>query len=242
MKILALEASAGAGSAAVWEGGEVLGEAYLHSAKTHSQTLLPMAEQVLALCDTTLPQLDFLAVTVGPGSFTGLRIAIAAVKGMAMGADKPCVGVSTLEALACNLLGFQGVAAAVMDARCGQVYAALFALQDGKVERMTDDMATPVTQLGELLKNEKRPVFFVGDGAIMCYTELSDKLTLPQLAPPHLRYGRAASVAACALQRYQREGAVAAGELLPSYLRLPQAERELLGRQPKQIISGGVQP
>lgn len=230
MRILALDASTAAGSAAVCEEDKVLGEVFLHSAKTHSQTLLPMTEQVLALCDTTLSQLDFLAVTVGPGSFTGLRIAIAAVKGMAMGADKPCVGISTLEALAYNLCGFEGVAAAVMDARCGQVYTALFALQGGKAERITPDMAIPVTELAQMLQNEKRLVFFVGDGAIMCYTELSDKLPNLHLAPAHLRYGRAASVAACALHRCASEGTVAAGALLPSYLRLPQAERELLER------------
>lgn len=234
MKILALDASAAAGSVAICEDETVLGESFLHTAKTHSQTLLPMTQQLLTLADLTLSQMDLLAVTVGPGSFTGLRIAIAAVKGMAMGADKPCVGVSTLEALAYNLRGCKGVAAAVMDARCGQVYTALFALEDGGVERMTPDMAIPVAQLGLLLQREKKTIFFVGDGAEMCYTELSATCPELRLAPGPLRYGRAASVAACALHRFAREGAIPAGALLPAYLRLPQAERELLARASQQ--------
>ncbi|MEG1390725.1 MAG: tRNA (adenosine(37)-N6)-threonylcarbamoyltransferase complex dimerization subunit type 1 TsaB [Angelakisella sp.] len=230
MKILALEASSAAGSAAVCEEDKVIGESFLHTAKTHSQTLLPMTEQLLCACDTTLSQLDFLAVTVGPGSFTGLRIAIAAVKGMAMGADKPCVGVSMLEALAYNLRGFEGIGAAVMDARCEQVYTALFALEDGKVRRLTPDMAIPLTELSEMLQNEKKTIFLVGDGAEMCYTKLQDNHPSLRLAPAALRLARAASVAACAFVTYEQEGAIEAGALLPSYLRLPQAERELLAR------------
>ncbi|MEG1942734.1 MAG: tRNA (adenosine(37)-N6)-threonylcarbamoyltransferase complex dimerization subunit type 1 TsaB [Angelakisella sp.] len=230
MKILALDGSAAAGSAAVCEEDKVIGEAFLHTAKTHSQTLLPMTQELLALSDTTLGELDFLAVTVGPGSFTGLRIAIAAIKGMAMGADKPCVGVSTLEALAYNLRGFEGVAAAVMDARCEQVYTALFDLHGGEVIRRTADMAIPLAELSEMLKNEKETVFLVGDGAIMCYTKLSNEHPTLRLAPAPLRYGRASAVAACAYAKFASEGAIPAEALLPSYLRLPQAERELLGR------------
>lgn len=230
MKILALDGSAAAGSAAVCEEDRVIGESFLHTAKTHSQTLLPMTTELLELSDTKLSDLDFLAVTVGPGSFTGLRIAISAVKGMAMGADKACVGVSTLESLAYNLRGFEGVVASVMDARCEQVYTALFALHDGAVARTTPDMAISISELSKMLQNEKKAIFLVGDGAIMCYTKLSDEHPTLRLAPAPLRYARASSVAACAYNKYLLEGTIPAEALLPSYLRLPQAERELLCR------------
>lgn len=231
MKIIALEASATAASAAVCHEDRVIGEYFLDTAKTHSQTLLPMLEQLLAAADTRLAEADFLAVTTGPGSFTGLRIAIAAVKGMAMGAELPCVGVSSLEALAYNLRGFSGVAAAVMDARRGQVYAAIFDLCDGQVTRRREDMAISIDQLGEMLEKEEKPVFLVGDGALLCYNTLLEKLPNIRLAPAHLRLQRASSVAACGLQSYRRDGGQHCGGLLPGYLRLPQAERELLQKQ-----------
>lgn len=235
MRILALEASATAASVAVAAEDRVIGEYFLHTGKTHSQTLMPMVEQLLAASDTSLEALDFLAVSTGPGSFTGLRIAIAAVKGLAMGADKPCVGVSSLEALAYNLRGFQGIACAAMDARCGQVYTALFTLTDGGVTRLTPDMAISLLELEKTLNalpgREEKTIFLVGDGADLCYTHLLDKLPDLRLAPSHLRMQRAASVAAAALDTYRLSGGVDCGALLPGYLRLPQAERELLERQ-----------
>lgn len=231
MKILAIDSSATAASAALCEDELVLGESFLHTAKTHSQTLLPMTERLLTACDTMPTALDLFAVTTGPGSFTGLRIAIAAVKGMAMAAEKPCVGVSSLLALACGLRGFSGVAAAVMDARCGQVYTAVFELRGGGVTRRTEDMAISIEQLGEMLAGEKKDVFLVGDGAQLCYNNLLDRLPTLRLAPEHLRYCRASSVAFAALEQYRLSGAVSAGELLPGYLRLPQAQRELLKKQ-----------
>ena len=231
LKLLALECSATAASAALCQEDKVIGEYFLSTGQTHSQTLLPMAEGLLAASGETLAGLDCLAVSTGPGSFTGLRIGIAAVKGMALGADKPCVGVSTLEALAWNLRGFQGVAAAVMDARCGQVYSALFRLDGGAVSRFTPDAAITIAQLGEMLQNQENPVFLVGDGAVLCYNTLLEKLPGLRLAPAHLRLQRASSVGALALEIYQAGGAVDCGRLMPSYLRLPQAERELKKKQ-----------
>ena len=235
-RFLVLEGSAVAASCALLEDGKVLGEFYVNIPQTHSQTLLPMAEELLRTCGVTPGELDFLAVTKGPGSFTGLRIAMAAVKGMAMAAGKPCVGVSTLEALARSLSGFEGSAAAVMDARCGQVYAGLFALTDGRVERLPvgEDAALSIEELGERLASLKKPVFLVGDGAELCYNRLSELYPsgdAPEdwlrLAPPHLRYQRAAAAGLAALEAWRRGEAVTAGELVPAYLRLPQAVREL---------------
>ena len=236
MRYLVLEGSATAASCALLEDQKVLGEFYVNIPQTHSQTLLPMAQNLLATCGTVPADLDFFAVTRGPGSFTGLRIAIAAAKGLAMAAEKPCVGVSTLEGLAWNLSGFEGTAAAVMDARCGQVYAGLFYLCEGRVARAGEDRALSIQELGEKLDRIKKPVFLVGDGAELCYNRLSETGAFGdslRLAPPHLRYQRAAAVGAAALAAWGRNEGMAPGELVPAYLRLPQAERELLARKGK---------
>ncbi len=239
MKYLALEGSAVAASCALLEDGRVLGEFFVNIPQTHSQTLLPMVEGLLRTCGTAPAALDFFAVTRGPGSFTGLRIAMAAVKGMAMAAGKPCVGVSTLEALARSLTGFAGSAAAVMDARCGQVYAGLFALKEGRVARYPfgEDAAITIEELREQLDRMEKPVFLVGDGAQLCYRRWSEDHTLGdsiRLAPPHLLYQRAAAVGAAAWDAWERGEAVEAGALVPAYLRLPQAERELKRKQAAQ--------
>ncbi len=236
MKYLVLEGSAAAASCALLEDQKVLGEFFVNIPQTHSQTLLPMAEGLLKTCGTAPGELDFFAVTRGPGSFTGLRIAIAAAKGLAMAAGKPCVGVSTLEGLARNLAGFEGTAAAVMDARCGQLYAGLFSLEGGEVIRAEEDCAISIQELGEKLERIKKPVFLVGDGAELCYNKLMETKSAGdrlRLAPPHLRYQRAAAVGAAALAAWIRGEALDAGELVPAYLRLPQAERELLARKGK---------
>lgn len=236
MKYLVLEGSAAAASCALLEDQRVLGEFFVNIPQTHSQTLLPMAESLLKTCGTAPGELDFFAVTRGPGSFTGLRIAIAAAKGLAMAAGKPCVGVSTLEGLARNLAGFEGTAAAVMDARCGQLYAGLFSLEGGEVIRAEEDCAISIQELGEKLERIKKPVFLVGDGAELCYNKLMETKSAGdrlRLAPPHLRYQRAAAVGAAALAAWIRGEALDAGELVPAYLRLPQAERELLARKGK---------
>ena len=239
MLVLGIDSSAVAASAAVAEDGRLLGEFYMNTKQTHSQTLLPMVEQLLKSSQTSLADLDLLAVAAGPGSFTGLRISMAAVKGMALGADKPCAGVSTLEALAWNLRGFAGTAAAVMDARCQQVYCALFRLEGGEVSRLTPDGACSLEELGELLENAPKPVFLVGDGAMLCYNTLLERLPDLRPAPAHLRFQRASSVGALALRAAARGETVSCQELTPSYLRLPQAQRELLARQEMSTKTGG---
>lgn len=242
MKCLVLEASASAASCALLEDEKVLGEFFVNIPQTHSQTLLPMVRGLLDTCGTSAAEVDLYAVTRGPGSFTGLRIAMAAVKGLAMAAEKPCVGVSTLEALARNLTGFSGSAAAVMDARCGQVYAGFFALTGGRVERYEfgEDAAIPMGELRSRLEKMEKPVFLVGDGAHLCYNKLLEEPSAGEpveswlrLAPPHLLYQRAAAAGAAALLAWKRGEAVDAGALEPAYLRLPQAERELRKRQGK---------
>lgn len=230
MKILALDTSAKTATAAVIEEDKILCRASVTVNLTHSQTLLPLCDSMLKAAGFALADIDLFAVSMGPGSFTGLRIGIGAVKGMAQGLNKPCLGVSTLEALACNYTGLQGVVCAVMDARCQQVYTAVFRVNGGAPERLTPDEALAIEELGKKLLSFNEPVTFVGDGALLCYEALKDMLSAV-LAPPQLRLQDAASVAFAA-QRFLQNGGqpLAATELMPQYLRLPQAERELLAK------------
>ena len=227
MKILALDSSATAASAALLEDDVILGEFFINTKLTHSQTLMPMVDALLKNTCVSIEGIDAFAVSAGPGSFTGIRIGVAAVKGMAMAANKPCVSVSTLEAIAYNLTGVNGIACAVMDARCQQVYNALFESENGIVRRITPDRAIAIEQLRIELCNQKKPIFFVGDGAQLCYNKIRCDLPAVQCAPPHLLYQRASGVARAAVDVLKHGQALSAAQLMPVYLRLPQAEREL---------------
>ncbi len=230
MKILAIDTSAVAAGCAVCEDGVVLAESFLNRKLTHSQTILPMAEDMLKNCQFSLKEIDAFAVAAGPGSFTGLRIGISAVKAMAFAAEKPAAGVSTLLALAYNLVGTRGIICPAMDARCGQVYTAVFRGTETSLERLIEDEAVPVeqifSQLEEISRAEKLPVWFVGDGAELCFRRWESER--PEfdafLAPAARRFAHASSAALAAEQ--QKELFRPAVELNPVYLRLPQAERE----------------
>ena len=233
MKILAIDSSAGPASCAVWDDGEILAASTLHTRLTHSQTLLPMVDAMLKNAVQHLEEMDVLAVSAGPGSFTGVRIGVAAVKGMAFPSDKPCAPVSTLAAMVRNMEGlpWEGLICAAMDARCGQVYTALFSCEKGRISRLTADEAISIENLKIRLDSYKKSVILVGDGAKLCYNALRDELYSLHLAPPLLRYQQAAGVAAEAADMAQRGELVSGSALLPAYLRLPQAERELKKRQ-----------
>lgn len=230
MKILALDSSAVAAGAAIVEGGKVLGENFINVGLTHSQTLLPMVQSLLQCAGLTVKDMDVLAITHGPGSFTGVRIGVAALKGLAFADNKPCAAVSTLEALAYNLLGFNCIACAVMDARCKQVYNAMFDVSEEGVTRLTEDAALKIDELPAMLSKYNKPIILVGDGAELCYNALKDIVPEIKLAPAHLRYQRAVSAAFAAEKNGET---VSAAELLPLYLRMPQAERELQLRKKK---------
>lgn len=230
MKILALDSSAAAASAAIAEDGKILGENYINVGLTHSQTLLPMVQSLLQCSGLTIKDMDLLSITNGPGSFTGVRIGVAALKGLAFDGDKPCAPVSTLESSAYNLLGSDCIACAVMDARCNQVYNAMFDCSENEITRLTEDAAIKIEQLPEMLSNYDKKVVLVGDGANLCYEALKDRLPYIKLAPAHLRFQRASSVALAA----EKAKTVPASELLPLYLRMPQAERELQLRRNKK--------
>ncbi len=235
--ILAVDTSATPVSCALVQDGKVLGADYSHTGLTHSQTLMPMIEHLLAVTGKTADDPDALAVSVGPGSFTGVRIGVAAIKGLAFPAGKPCIAVSTLEAMAEVFRGLPigGTVCCVMDARCQQVYTALFATdRAGALVRQTPDEAISLDELKNRLKTQPKPIIFVGDGAQMCYTTLKDDLPGVALAPLSVRYQCATGVAAVAERMFAVGQTVPAAALQPCYLRLPQAERELRARREKE--------
>ena len=233
MRILAFETSAKAASVALTDSGKLLGESYQNTGMTHSQTLMVMAQDLLKQCGLTVSELDAVAVAEGPGSFTGVRIGVAAAKGLAWGAEKPCFGVSTLEAMALSLGVYQGYVCACMDARRSQVYNALFYVNQGAMERVSPDRAISLAELGEELKTLEGPVFLVGDGAILIHRTLSPALPGLILPPEHRMHQRAVGVALLAEEKCAAGEAGDAGALRPNYLRLSQAEREKLERQVK---------
>ena len=225
MRILAIESSAKAASVAIVDAGRLIAEIFLNSGLKHSVTIMPSVERLLESTGIGISDMDRIAISKGPGSFTGLRIGMAAVKGLAWACDIPCCAVSSLEAAAVGVAHMGGTVCAVMDARAGQVYNALFSAHDGKLSRLCEDRAISVSELLCEL-SEKKDVIFVGDGADMCYNESQGKF---RIAPEHLRYQRASGVATLAetCETYTAE------ELRPEYIRLPQAERERLEKLKK---------
>ncbi len=223
---LALDSSAKTASTALLCDGRLLCEQYTNNGLTHSETLVPMVQNTLQAARLTMRQVDLLVVTNGPGSFTGVRIGIAAAKGLAMPHGTPCVGVSTLEAMAYNLLGQEGIACCMMDARCGQVYCALFRCERGAITRLTADKALPAQELSEQLQPyEGERICLLGDGAALYYDRFAAHYKGCALAPEHLLYQRACGAAFAQHATGTMGGS--AEQLQPAYLRLPQAEREL---------------
>lgn len=228
MKILSLESSAVACSVAVCEDEKLLAQSFQHSGLTHSRTLLPMCGDLLKNCGLTLEEMDVIAVAAGPGSFTGLRIGVAAVKGLAWAADKPCVAVSTLEAMAAPLAFFPGTLICAMDARRQQVYNAVFR-SGGGLTRLSPDRAISLEDLAAEL-DAGTAYTVVGDGAKLCADALVARGFTCALAPSHLLLQSAVGVGLVG-ERMAREGRTCtAQELTPAYLRLSQAERERLAR------------
>lgn len=221
--ILGIDSSAITAGCALYDGGKIVAEQFLNTRHTHSETLLPMVKSMLDGAKITLSEVDRIAVTTGPGSFTGLRIGISCVKGMCYGAGKPCVPVSTLEAIAYNFVQIDGIICACMDARCRQVYNALFRSENGVITRLCEDRAIFAAALSEELSALGERVILAGDGA-----ELMDGFTENkyELAPIALRFQRGSGVCLAA----ENKSDIAAAALMPSYLRLPQAERERLAR------------
>ena len=225
MKILALETSAKAVSAAVSEDGKILCSGYQDTGLTHSRTLMPIVEHILKNTGLAVADMDAIAVAAGPGSFTGIRIGVAAAKGLAFAADKPAVGVSTLAAMARNVAFCDGLVICAMDARRQQVYNANFISKVGTLTRLTKDRAISLSDLVKEVKNDESAKIIVGDGGKLCYNALLEQGVPCVLAPPHLLQQSAAAVGLAAEEALRRgEKAVSAQELLPVYLRPPQAD------------------
>ena len=233
MLILAFESSAKPASAALVKDGQLLSQYMQCSALTHSRTLLPMAEDMLKNAELRLSDVDLIAVAHGPGSFTGIRIGVATVKGLAWAAEKPCVGVSTLEAMAWHGLAVGGYICPVMDARRSQVYNALFKIENGRPVRMTEDRPIALDELSKEVTALNAPVFLVGDGAALCYEHFTAHGVPCVMAPDNLRWQDAWGVAMAAADKTPGNADV----LLPVYLRLSQAERERQERLSQSVNS-----
>ena len=235
MRILAFDTSAKAASVALSQDGKLISEFYLDSGFTHSETVLPMAKAVLDAARITPSDVDLFAVNCGPGSFTGLRIGIAAVKALGMSLDKPCAAVSTLEALAYNMQSSKGIICAAMDARCNQVYTAFFESDGINVTRICDDRAVSTDLLFEDIKKlfdeRGEKIWLVGDGAALCYKKFGEEYV--KTAPTQLVLGHASGTCIAAEKLYENGKTVSAAELVPNYLRLAQAEREKLQKEGK---------
>ena len=189
---------------------------------------MQMAENLLKNCDLEPQDIDACAVADGPGSFTGVRIGVAAAKGFSWGREIACYGVSTLEAMARGAAGFAGVFCCCMDARRAQVYNAVFEKTGSELVRLREDRAISLDDLCEDLQNIEKPIFLVGDGAELCYTNLLERLPQLTLLPEHLRQQRASGVALAAWEKIERGERGDAASLVPNYLRLSQAERARL--------------
>lgn len=227
MLLISFETSAKAASVALFDENMLLGESYQLTALTHSQTLMVMAEDLLKQCRRTAGDITHVAVAAGPGSFTGVRIGVAAAKGLAWGGALPCYGVSTLEAMARGLGLWEGYVCAAMDARRSQVYNAIFKAEAGVLTRIAPDRAISIEELGKELQDLPGPVYLVGDGAALCHASLPSCILPPQWR----QHQRAVGVGLVALERIAAGDPGDAAALTPNYLRLSQAERERLERE-----------
>lgn len=231
MKILAFDSSGLVASVAVLEEEQMIAEYTVNYKKTHSQTLLPMLDEVAKMTELDLQEIDAIAVAAGPGSFTGLRIGSATAKGLGLALDKPLVSVPTLEGLAFNLCGFEDIICPMMDARRKQVYTGLYTFADGKMQVLKEQIACPVEEILEECNAQGRKVVFLGDGVPVYRSVIEEKMTVPYtLAPAHMSRQRAGAVGMRAFDYIREKKTESAAEHAPVYLRKSQAERELLAK------------
>jgi tRNA threonylcarbamoyladenosine biosynthesis protein TsaB len=227
MRILALDSSAKVATVALCEDNKPISHIFLNTTLTHSQTLLVMIDQMIKNANWQQDDIELFAVSNGPGSFTGVRIGVSLIKGMAFETKIPCVGISTLLGLAYNLIGFDGIFCPVMDARNNQVYNSLFCSKDGKIIRLCEDRAISMEALLSELDRLSEKIYVLGDGAELFYNYLNGKgNNRIILTNPSVRYQNAVCVASAALNEYNTGNFVNDRQLDVRYLRLSQAERE----------------
>lgn len=226
MKILGIDSSGLVASAAIVSEDTVIAEFTVNNKQTHSQTLLPMIEQVVKFSGISLDELDAIAIAAGPGSFTGLRIGAATVKGLGLVTKKPVIPVPTLEGMAYQLAMTEGIICPMMDARRSQVYTGIFRMEQGRLVTCMEQCAMDVHELLERLKDYPEKIHFLGDGVPVYQSALEAFDGDYDLAPPHLSRQRGAAVALCGVRRFQENEVTSAAEFRPVYLRKSQAERE----------------
>ncbi len=241
MRILGLDSSGLVASVAVVDstesGEELVAEYTVNYKKTHSQTLLPMLDEVARMIELDLQTVDAIAIAGGPGSFTGLRIGAATAKGLGLALKKPLVHVPTLAGLAYNLWGVEGIVCPIMDARRGQVYTGIYRFEDGKLKTLEDQMAISIEELADKLKKYQEKVIFLGDGVPVFRNKLEQELMTDYkiaFAPANMNRQRGASVAALGVEYYKAGKVETAMEHQPDYLRVSQAERERKERLEKE--------
>lgn len=228
MKILALETSSSVAGCAICDEGRLVYENNFHNTKTHSQIIMPMVDTMLTTCGMDLADMDAFAVNIGPGSFTGLRIGVATIKGFAHALDKPIIGVSSLRTLAFNVLSYQGIICPMIDARCEQCYSAIYRSDGHTMTTLMEDDALYVTELCEKLDAYKESVLFLGDGSLN-YRDTVQKILGKKafFAYGHDLEFRASSLCTAAELQLAEKMPQEAREVVPVYLRKPQAQREL---------------
>lgn len=227
MKILALDSSGLVASAAVIEDDTLLAEYTICYKKTHSQTLLPMLDEIRKNIELDMNTIDAIAVSAGPGSFTGLRIGSATAKGLGLALDKPLIAVPTLEAMACNLYDTPGRICPIMDARRRQVYTGIYRFSNHQIQVVREQAAKGIDELIDEVNALGEPAVFLGDGVPVFRSQIEEKMTVPfSFAPVHLNKQKAGAVAALAAAYYKEGKIQTAAEHRPDYLRVSQAERE----------------
>ena len=232
MKLLAIDSSANVASAALMSDGVLIGEISTNYKKTQSQTLMPMIDALLRFVETDIQDIDLFAAANGPGSFTGLRIGLATIKGLAHACDKPVIGVSTLAGLAYNVPCCDGLIVPIMDARRDQVYTAAYIWKDNALQRIIEPCAVSIHTLLDNVKAQERQAVFLGDGVDRFGDEIRAALGgHASFVPGNACLQRASSVAAAALALYAEQGAGTYNEIQPVYLRKSQAEREYEEKQ-----------
>lgn len=227
MKILGIETSANVASVAYIDGDSLISEITLNTKLTHSQTLMPMLDHMCQISGTNLEDIDAIAIASGPGSFTGLRIGAATVKGLALALDKPIIPVPTLDSLAYNINFADSIVCPIMDARRKQVYTAIYEMEEGQFHKHTEDLNISIEALVEMLKDyQDTDIIFVGDGVPVYRDYIKEQLDNAYFAEAHVNRQRAGTVAALG-QVYYNQGIVEDHmHFAPSYIRVAQAQRE----------------
>ncbi len=227
MKILALDSTENIAAVAISDGKKLIGSTVINAGKSHSELLLPAIESLMKAAGLNYSDIDLFACSSGPGSFTGVRIGVSTIKGLAFGYDKPCVGVSATEALAYNFIDFNGIICPAMDARRSQLYNALFLSENGQITRLTDDRTIPASELANELLNYNKPIYINGGGEHIIRKAAEGN---PNIMPTNeiLKYQNGYSVALSALEKYENcecKESFTDLALSPTYLRPSQAER-----------------